>query len=566
MNRSLILPLILLLLGVACGPGQKQEPPPPAKEVSTMPALEDENTLNARLNRLAPVELGADLSGLGSGDRQALDKLVAAADLIQEIFLLQVDSRNPEWRKALAQSQDTRARLARELFDVHAGPWDRTDEQHPFMAVGSKRPGAGFYPPELTREALEAWLETHPGMRDTALSNFTLLESSEGTLTPVPYSVAYHSRLEQAARLLREAADLTPNASLKTYLCSRADAFLSNEYRQSDMDWMDLRDHDLEVVIGPYEVYEDGLMGQKAAFECFITLVDHAASASLQGLSAHQDLMEQAFPLAPEQKKFTRGKTCPIIVADELYTAGDTRAGVQTTAFNLPNDEKVRELKGSKKVMLRNVARAKFEQCWMPIAKEVLAEKEMNRVSFDAYFTHVLLHEISHGLGPGTLNTNGRDTTVNRELRERYSTIEETKADILGVYNILTLLDKGLMPKELGETLYATYLGGIFRSVRFGIGEAHGGANAIQLNFILEQGGFAVDPETGRYQVVPEKMRQAVTALSREILLIELSGDYDRAGRLMERYQKMDEPLKRALERTAHVPIDIRPRYTLSAS
>jgi hypothetical protein len=416
----------------------------------------------------------------------------------------------------------------------------------------------------MTREEFEGYLEQNPGEKARFTSNFTLIRrNEEGNLKAVPYSGAYSADLQEAARLLREAAEKAENESLRTYLISRADAFESNDYYQSDMDWMDLRDHRIEVVIGPYEVYEDNLFGYKAAFEAFVTLVDTEESRKLQKLESRIMDMEKNLPIPEKFHNLTRGKSSPILVVNEVFAGGDTKAGIQTLAFNLPNDERVREAKGSKKVMLKNILRAKFDKIWIPIAQVALEEEDLSRTSFEAYFNHVLMHEISHGLGPGKIRKDGRETSVNLELKELYSTLEEAKADVLGIYSLQFLIDEGVFPDELESSIYATYLGGMFRSIRFGIDAAHGGGNAIQLNYLLEKGGFAFNDETAKFSVDPGRIREAVTGLAREILMIQAQGDYTGAAELISRYRRVGEPAAQVLGKLTDVPVDIRPEYRI---
>ncbi len=558
-----VLAVSVLLVFLGCGKKESSQgnDPDQKKESGAMAEIENEQYLSDQLTKLAPVEISCPLEGLDEGDQKALPKIIAAAALMDSIFLRQVYSRNVELLEALRAGQSERHKKALEYFQINFGPFDRINQNKPFIGTATKPDGANFYPEDMSKDEFLAHLKANPNDEAAFSSNFTMIRRENSVLTAVPYSVFFATELEKAALLMNEAALLTENESLRRYLISRAEAFRSNDYRQSDMDWMDLSDHDLEVVIGPYEVYEDALFGYKAAFESFITRVDREDSAKLVSLSGKMDELERNLPIDDQYKNFSRGKSSPIIVANVIYTAGDTKAGVQTTAFNLPNDEFVREAKGSKKVMLKNIARAKFDNCWIPIVQELLGEEDLKKVSFDAYFNHVLLHEIAHGLGPGNIKKEGRETTVNRELKELYSVIEEAKADILGLWNLLYLVNKGEFAVDQKDKIFSTYLGGIFRSVRFGIGAAHGGANAIQLNYILDQGGFGFDEEQVRYYVNADRMMEAVRALSHELLMIQARGDYDAARVFIDRYRRVDERLQKALDRAAHVPIDIRPRY-----
>jgi hypothetical protein len=517
-----------------------------------------------QIAKLAPVEITHDLSDLDKKDKEALALIIEAAKYMDRLFLRQVYSGNERLLKELAESskENREARVLEGYFRIHFGPFDRLEHHKPFIpGTGEKPAGANYYPEDMTKEEFETHLQTHPEDEEAFTSNFTLIRRQGGKLTAVPYSEAYKEFLEPAAKLLKKAAKLTGNESLRTYLDSRADAFGSNDYYQSDIHWVELKDHDIEMVIGPYEVYEDELFGYKAAFEAFVTIVDREESKKLEVIAQYLDDLENHLPMEDRYKNFNRGKSSPISVVHEVFTAGDTKAGVQTTAFNLPNDERVREAKGSKKVMLKNVARAKFDNCWIPIAKKVLAGPDLAMVSFDAYFNHVLMHEVSHSLGPGTIEKNGRKTLVNKELKELYSFIEETKADILGVWNVLFMIEKGVFPAAQEKYVYSTFLGGIFRSVRFGINEAHGGANAIQMNVMLEKGGFEFKRKDVRFNVNPIKIKAAVKELAAEVLEIEALGDYQRAKVLMDKYCLLSEPLKLAIEKVKHVPIDIRPVY-----
>ncbi|RMG61887.1 MAG: peptidase [Calditrichaeota bacterium] len=537
------------------------------KEGTVIKDYADIGYVRSQLGKLAPVEIAYDESLLSPANRLVLKKLVQAAKLMDEIFLRQVYHKNVAIRQALKTGKNPDYPTLLEYFTVNFGPFDRLNHDEPFINLEEKKPlGANFYPADMTREEFETFLATlSDEEREAFTSTVTLIRRKNGRLVAIPYSEAYREFLEPAARLLKEAAQLAENPSLKKFLNSRAEAFLSNDYFQSDMDWMDLKDHTIEVVIGPYEVYEDGLFGYKASFEAFVTLVDPAESKKLETVSRYLVDMEKHLPIPDEHKNLNRGTASPIVVVQEVYVGGDSKAAVQTTAFNLPNDERVREAKGSKKVLLKNVAEAKYQKCWIPIVNRVLEEKDLKRVSFDAYFNHVLMHEMSHGLGPGKIVKNGRETTVNAELKETYSTIEEAKADILGLYNLDYLVQRGVFPHSLADQMYASYLGGIFRSVRFGINEAHGGANVIALNYLLEKGGFEYNEATGKFRVNDSKIRDAVRALAHDLLMIQALGDYQGAKAFIEKYRYISPQLERALDQLSDVPVDIRPRFAIEA-
>lgn len=515
-----------------------------------------------QLKKFAPVKIEVEGKLLNKKQRKFVDELVKAARVMDELFLRQSWDGNVKLREELGRAGKPAAPLA-EYFGIMFGPYDRLEHNRPFIdGVGPKPAGAAFYPVDMTKEEFAAWIKKNPADKDAFESTFTVIRRNQGKLVAVPYSKEYEEMLKKAADHLRRAAELTENESLKKYLTSRADAFISNDYYQSDVDWVHLKDHDIEVVIGPYEVYEDELLGYKGAFEAFITRVDPDESARLQRIGSSMAELERHLPISDEYKGVGRSLESPIVVVQLIFSAGDSKAGVQTLAFNLPNDEKVRNEEGSKKVLLKNVQHAKFSKILLPIAREVMRAEDVSGVGFDAFFAHTLVHEISHGIGPGEIVKNGKKTNVNRELKDLYSVLEECKADTLGVYNLAYLIEKGFYPKELGKTLWPTYLAGMFRSVRFGINAAHGGGNAIQFNYILDKGGFRHDPATGRFSVDEARVHDAARDLARDVLMIQAKGDYRAAKAFVEKYRAIRPEMAEALGRLSGVPVDIKPIYT----
>ena len=513
-----------------------------------------------RLARFAPTEITADLSSLPASERTALKHILLASQKMDDIFLRQVWRGNPPLQTELAAAQGPLAKAARTYFAVNFGPWDRLDGMEPFIGKRTHPDGAGFYPEDMTKEEFNAWVEQHPDQKEALESLTTIVRRQDGALKAVPYSEAYREWLQPAAAELRKAAEATANESLRKYLNSRADAFLSDDYFQSDVDWMDLN-APIEVTIGPYETYEDGLFGYKSAFESFVTIALPEESAKLDRFKNELPALERNLPEPDQYKNYSRGTDSPIRVVDMLYNAGDAKAGVQTIAFNLPNDERVREAKGSKKVLLRNLMRAKYEQILVPIGKAVLAPEDAARVSFDAYFEEILHHELSHGLGPGTITLNGHKTEVRLELKELYSTIEEAKADVMGVYNILHLMDKGVIASSLRESLEPTYLAGLFRSARFGVDEAHGQGVVAQFNYLTDKGAIVVDDQ-GRYHTVSEKFPGAIRDLLHDMLMLQATGDYEGTAAFLDRWGKPDDNLRAALQQLKSVAVDIRPVFS----
>lgn len=515
--------------------------------------------IRERLAQYKPTPLTADLSALSPEDRQALDKLAEASGLMNEIFLRQVWTGNPGFAQKLAGQTGKDAEAARDYFRLNFGPWDRLAEMEPFVGTHPHPPGAGYYPEDLSKDEFEAWLAAHPEDREAFTSTFTVIRRNDGGLVAVPYSREYAEWLAPAARLLREAAGLTDNASLRRFLTSRADAFESNDYYASDLAWMDL-DAPLEVTIGPYETYEDRLLGYKAAFEAYVTVDVPAESAALDRYKARLPWLETNLPIADRHKNLSRGGESPIRVVDVVLTAGDALAGVQTSAFNLPNDERVREAKGTKNVLLRNVMRAKYEGCLVPLAQRVLAPEDAQAVSFDAYFNEILHHELSHGLGPGTITVGDRKTEVRKELKELYSTLEEAKADVMGVYNILALIGEGDMPAALRRSLEPTYVAGLFRAARFGLDEAHGKGVVAQFTFLFSHGALEVDAE-GRVRLVSARFPDVLRQLLHDILALQATGDYEGTRRFLDTYGRPPDVMRERIARLADLPVDIRPMY-----
>jgi len=516
--------------------------------------------IEKRVEKFARTPLTADLSPLSAGDRQVLGKLVDAAKLMNEIFLRQAWTGNPQLRDQLRAYQGEHAEAAREYFTINFGPWDRLEERQPFLGDKPHPPGAGYYPEDMTKDELERWTAQHPGDKEAFTSTVTVIRRGPNRdLTAVPYSREYAEWLVPAAKLLREAAALTQNASLKKFLELRADAFGSDDYYASDVAWMDL-DAPVEVTIGPYETYEDDLFGYKAAFEAFVTVDLPKESAALARYKERLPWLERNLPIPDEHKNLNRGTESPIRVVDTVYSAGDTRAGVQTIAFNLPNDERVREAKGSKKVLLHNTMRAKYDRILLPIAQRVLDPAQLGDVSFDAYFNEVLHHELSHGLGPGKITVDGRKTEVRLELKELFSTLEEAKADVMGVYNILALIQQGTMPAALRKSLEPTYVAGLYRAARFGVDEAHGQGVVAQFNYLQQKGALEIDAQ-GRVHAVSEKFPGAIRDLLHDMLMLQAAGDYAGTKRFLDTYGKATQPIRDAIGRLADVPVDIRPVY-----
>jgi hypothetical protein len=514
--------------------------------------------------QFAPTPITADLSALSPADRRVLAKLVEASKVIDALFLRQVWSGNEAMLLDLSRrtAADDRARL--HYFLLNKGPWDRLDHNKPFVIGAPPKPaGANFYPEGATKAELERWMTSLPDTERARAQGFftTIRRGANGSFTIVPYSQEYQNEVTRIATLLRDAAALAAEPTLKNYLTKRADALLSNDYYDSDVAWMELKGA-IEPTIGPYEVYEDEFFNYKAAFESFITIQDPVETAKIQKFSAELQEIEDRLPIDPKLRNPKIGALAPLVVVNEIYAAGDANRGVQTAAFNLPNDERVLREKGAKRVMLKNVQDAKFAKTLLPISKMALSPADQARLSFDAFFTHIMVHEMMHGLGPHNITVGGRETTVRRELKEASSFMEEAKADISALYALQHLIDKGVVDKSMQNTLYTTYLASAFRSIRFGIAEAHGKGIAVQLNYLLDQGGFVVKPD-GTFAVDESKIKEGVIGLTHDIMTIQAAGDYEKAKALGDRLGVVRPPVQRLLDKlAAEVPVDIEPIYT----
>ena len=522
-------------------------------------------TIEERIAQFAPTELSFDETLLSETDKRVLKKLVEAARLMDEIFLRQVSPRNPEWLAQLEASGKAGDDPLLHYFRIMFGPWDRLEEHRPFMGEEAKPLGAAFYPEDLTKEEFESWLAEHPEDREAFTSYYTVIAREGDGLVAVPYSSAYEEFLEPAAKLLEEAAEESDNPSLARFLRSRAEAFRSNEYLQSEIEWMEVKDSLIDVTIGPYEEYEDRLLGYKASFEAVIGIRDSRASEKLQTLTRYLSEMEGNLPGADQYEAMERGESSPISVVSEVFCAGDMRPGVQATAFVLPNDEKVRQMKGSKKVMLKNVAEAKFRSCGVPTAQRIIAEEQLPMLDFDALFNFVLMHELAHSMGPGFITLpDGSETTVGLALKELYTTIEETKADLAGMCNLLYLLDKGVLSGlEKGCVSYAASL---FRSIRFGIDEAHGRAGLIQLNYHLERGGIVIDEVSGKFEVDFALLQEGIRELTGMVLMLQAQGRYHSVKELLGNYGVLTPQLEQVMARVAGIPVDIEPLFPIEES
>ncbi|MFQ6370583.1 dipeptidyl-peptidase 3 family protein [Shewanella sp. YIC-542] len=516
--------------------------------------------LQQQRNKIVPVQMQVNTAFLSDEQKQVVNKLIQAARLMSDIYLRQVNEKNPHIRQQIASSHLPEKALLLEMFDEHFGPWDNLAAGHPFFGGKKNAPGAGFYPQDLTKAEFNAWLAQHPQDKAAFTSLYTVIRRQGERLVAIPYSEYYRQWLAPAAELLQEAAAITTNPSLKKFLQLRAEAFLSDDYFASEIAWMELKDTPIEVAIGPYETYTDGLFGNKTAFEAFVTIKDPQASAKLDRFKKYLRDMEANLPVPDSYKNFKRGFASPIAVADQIQGGGDNVPGVQTIAFNLPNDERVREAKGAKKVLLNNVMAAKFERIMKPMAAHILIPEQAKLLDQQYFGYETLFHELSHSLGPGSIVKNGQPTTVAAQLQELYSGIEEGKADVMGAYNILFLMHKGELPLAEKNNLLATYIAGLFRSMRFGVHEAHGIGAAYQYRYFRDKGALMLHAD-GLYQIDFAKLEQAIGALVHDVVVLQGDGDYQAAKAFLQKYGQLDDGVRQVNARLEKVPVDIQPIY-----
>lgn len=523
-----------LTIGVGCGDGRR----------------EGQGESSARLAKYATVRLTADLSSLTPAQREMIPELIEAARQMDAIFWKQAYDGDPE---ALLEKVEDPA--TRKYIEINYGPWDRLEGDEPFVeGVGAKPAGANFYPADMTVAEFEAAVEESPDLR----SLYTLVRRGEGgTLRPIPYREAYAEQAEATARSLRAAAELAEDPGLRRYLQLRAEALLTDQYRASDLAWLEMKDNVIDIVIGPIETYEDQLLGYKAAHEAYVLVKDIQWSQRLQRFAALLPDLQRGLPVPERYKQEMPGTDAELNAYDLIFAAGDGNAGSKSIAINLPNDEVVQLQKGTRRLQLKNAMRAKFDEILLPIANELIAANQRQHISFDAFFANTMFHEVAHGLGiKNTITGRG---TVRQALRDHASAIEEGKADILGLYMVTRLYGDGELTEGDVRDNYVTFMSSIFRSVRFGASSAHGKANMVRFNFFKDMGAFTRDDATGTYSVDFDKMRDAMTALSQVILTLQGDGDYEAAAQLIRDKGVIGPGLQADLDRLSDlgIPVDI---------
>jgi hypothetical protein len=547
--RLCILALALPLLGQAC-----------TREAEEA-AMTGQPGIEARMQKYALTPMQMDLRDYSDRDKALIGELLKAAELADEIFWRQTSHVAQPMREQL-EASDPEDDPLRRFFMMQAGPYDRLDHDARFLEdVPPKSAGAAFYPDDFTAEEFGAWIDGHPEDREAFLSPYTVIRRDGERLVAIPYHEAYAEFLEPMAQALRRAASLAENESFARYLGLKADALLSDRYFDADTAWIFISGSKFDITIGPFEVYEDALMNIKAAYEASVEIVDQEESAKLDVYIQHLGAMEAALPYDDRYKPESHGLTAAFTIVRDIYRGGDLRVGYQPVAASLPNDPLVTEVVGSKKTFWKNFFEARLDQVILPISRRLVAEDQVGYVASQAFFDMVLLHEIAHALGPRYAFTPEGQVPMNQMLTTHYSWIEEAKATVAGLVSLDYLIGAGVTDPSLRREYYASYLGSIFRTIRFGTSEAHGLAALVELNYFLENGGVGYDAGTGRYAIDYEALPMQVAELAEVLLTIEATGDFDGAQALQDSYGTVGPELAAALERVTDVPIDPSPVY-----
>src|SRR6266480_5459578 len=498
--------------------------------------------LDRRLARFRRVRMAFQAAGLSSREQKLVQKLVNASRYLEEIFWRQIDPEALTLYQSLAGSKSSRDQKLRRYLWINASRFDLLDQNKPFVGTASMPPGRGFYPQGLTREQIEQYVKDHPEKKAEIYSPTTLVRWHGDQLEGLPYHIAYRSFLEPAARNLREAAKLSADPAFANFLRLRADALLSDDYFKSDLAWLDLKDPKFDIIFAPYETYEDGLLGVKASYGAAVLIRNPQESQKLAMFQKYVADIQDALPLAPEDRPSKRGLETPMEVMDAPYRAGDLRHGYQAVADNLPNDPRVHEQKGSKKIFFKNFMDARVNFVILPVAKRLLRPEQVSKVSGDGYLLATILHEMAHGLGPAFARPAAGKTDIREALGPAFGGLEEAKADVVGMFGLKWLVDHDVLPKKKLEEYYASYVGGIFRTVRFGAAEAHSQAELMEFNYLSERGAIQRE-SSGRYSIDYARMPQTLADLAKELLEIEATGNRERAEKWFKKYGAMSPEL-----------------------
>lgn len=523
--------------------------------------LQVASDLDKRLSKWRLVRMPFDSKGLTPKEVRMVEKLVDACRYLEAIYWRQADPEGLSLFQTLAASTNPSDARLRRYLRINGSRFDLLDENRPFVGKETMPPGRGLYPHGLTREQIEKFVTDHPDKKSEIYSAGTVVRWHGDQLEGLPYRIAYRSFLEPAAKDLRQAADLSPDPEFAKFLRLRADALLSDDYYESDLAWVDLKDPKFDIIFAPYETYLDGLLGVKGSFGAAVLIRNKRESEKLAIFQKYVPDIQDALPLAPEDRPSKKGQPTPMEVMDAPFRTGDLLHGYQAVADNLPNDPRIHEAKGTKKIFFKNFMDARVNYIILPLARQVMRPDQAAKVSGEGYLQSTVMHEICHGLGPAFARKAGQKVPIREALGPAYPGLEEAKADVTGMFALKWLIDHGVLPKDKLEEYYASYVGGIFRTSRFGVGEAHGQAEMMEFNYLSERGAIKKEP-SGRYSIDYSRMPGAIADLAKELLEIEATGDRDRAEKWFAKYDKMPDDLKTSLDRVTDVPVDIEPVYS----
>ena len=518
--------------------------------------------LDKKLAQWKPVKVPFDSEKLSSREVKLVNHLVNACHYMEDIFWRQSDPEGLTLYQSLLGSSNPKDQKLVRMLRIQGSRYDLLAENKPFVGTEPMPPGRGFYPAGVTREQLEQYVKDHPDKKSEIYSGYTVIRQKGKEMESIPYHIAYRSFLEPAANELRQAAALSDDAGFASFLRLRADALLSDDYYQSDLAWLDLKDPKFDVIMAPYETYLDDVLGVKTSYGPAVLVRNEAESQKLAVFQKYVSDIQDALPLKPEDRPSKRGHLTPMEVMDAPFRAGDLRHGYQAVADNLPNDPRIHQAKGTKKIFFKNFMDARVNDIILPLARQIMQPQQAAKASGEGYLASTMMHEISHGLGPDFAHRNGEQVDIREAIGPLYSGLEEAKADVVGMYGLKWLVDRGALPKERLEEYYSSYVAGIFRTVRFSIAEAHGRAEMMEFNYLSEQKAITRDPASGKYAVDYERMPGALVTLAQELLEIEATGDRARAEAWFGRYEKMPSELKSALEAASNVPVDIDPIFS----
>ncbi|HKR30677.1 MAG TPA: hypothetical protein VJT08_09375 [Terriglobales bacterium] len=514
--------------------------------------------LAERLAKYKRVVIPFDKSKCSARELQMIDKLVDASRYLDDIFWRQSDPEGLALYKSLEKSKSPRDIKLRQFLMINGSRFDLTNDNKPFVGTKPMPPGRGLYPDGLTREELEKYVAAHPDQKDELYSPYTVIRRNGDQQEAIPYRAAYRQFLIPAAKDLRDAADLSDDKAFADFLRLRADAVLSDDYYKSDLAWVDLQNPKFDVIMAPYETYLDGVLGVKTSYGAAVMIRNEAESAKLAVYQQHVPEIQDALPLAAEDRPSKAGQPTPMEVMDTPFRGGDLRHGYQAVADNLPNDARIHEQKGTKKIFFKNYMDARVNYVILPLAKGIMDPAQAAQATADGYMASTVMHEICHGLGPAYSRTAAGKKDIREALADIYPGLEEAKADVVGMFALKFLMDKGVLPKQREQEYYASYVAGIFRTVRFGVGEAHGRAEMMEFNYLSEQKAITRDA-SGRYHVDYPKMPDVIAALAKELLEQEATGDRDRAAAWFQKYDVMPTELKSAMAELRNIPVDVDP-------